>query len=141
LFLSLLDQLEHQKEKARQRASLIEQRNLQQQREESARHSRSQLRSRQSRSRSRASGASKSSKRSTHQKQLDTFLSGEINQDIKNELSDQNLQSDHLQVQSQDAHDKEMMDIMFRNDLTHKNKLETLNQKDGPNFVNVENVC
>ena len=30
LFLSLLDQLEHQKEKARLRANLIEQRNLQQ---------------------------------------------------------------------------------------------------------------
>ena len=82
---------------------------------------------------------------SAGQKQLDTFLSGEINQEAKNELSDQKLQSEHLNVQSQDAHDKEMMDIMFKNDLTHKNKLETLNQKDdqykvdnNSNYMNVE---
>ena len=38
-----------------------------------------------------------------------------------------------------------MMDVMFKNDLTHNNKLETLNQKDGiektdtaSNFINVE---
>ena len=38
-----------------------------------------------------------------------------------------------------------MMDIMFKNDLTHKNKLETLNQKDdqavidnNSNFIDVQ---